>query len=216
MSAKIIIHIGYPRTGSQFLHHMVFNKLENTVFKNRLTIDSEIVDDKVNIFGERILSGRPYMLSPAKERIPRLKNVSKMFPDAKIILITRNKDTWLKSLHGQYIRNGGIKSFKDFCLVFDDEYFNNIKFVRLLNNLFPFVHVNTYEKFRENPRGYIKDICNFIGVKTPSYNNKIVNPRPNQFQMKGRLLLNKYFKSEVNLDGILPHFLYDLLFKHFY
>ena len=135
---EILIHIGYPKTGSSWLQKYIFNsesmKIKNIsrglilkeIFsphdldfniKNTATkFNNEIQNIKDNgyvpVISHELLSGHPKSGGYNSFQIAlRLKSI---FPNAKILIVIRNQIDMIYSSYVQYIKVGGTCSISRF------------------------------------------------------------------------------------------------------
>jgi len=195
---KIIVHVGYPKTGSTFLQKDVFPKIKNVNF---LTNDLNNFDfknvkkDKLNILSREGLFGLPHE-SDLKTGYQRINEIKKNFPDAHIILIIREKKPWIKSLYKQYITGGGKYNFKKWFLNnFDLGFLDYEKNIKYLEKNFKQVLVLKFENLKKDPDKFVKDICDFIGVEVPKYENKIRGKSPSKTTLTLIRFVNHFFKA---------------------
>ena len=154
---QTVIHVGYPKTGTSFLQLEVFPKLQN---------------DKLCIISDESLIGRVFKKDTSDMGSIALM-LKKLYPDAKIIIGTRGHKTMLKSLHCQYVKEGGYFNYDDFVkLVINMERFDYKHYIKFLKKLFGEDNVWLYhfEDFQHDVDKVINDICEFIGCTVPSYN----------------------------------------------
>ena len=113
---EIIFHIGLHKTGTTFLQRYVFPKLKNV---NLFCTDGrpfngieDLEKDKINLISIENLSGSPFS-SNEFTRYTIMEELAKLYPNAKIIVTFRNKNSWLKSLYSQYIKTGGTYTYPE-------------------------------------------------------------------------------------------------------
>jgi len=207
---RVVIHTGLPRCGSTFLQKQIFPKLENvSVFgANTIPFDfkTKLSDRNLNMISDESLSGVSATLRPYDTGCNIAKSLQKLYPNAKIIVVFRNKQKWIKSLYAQYIKLGGIEPYEKWHHCFENSN-SNLDFDEYktcLKDLFSNVLCCEFEKLKQDSKGFVNEICDFIGVKTPKYENKAYNIRLNESSMNRWRQLNKLFMSYSNPPGILP------------
>ena len=110
---KIVIHVGLHKTGTSFLQAEIFPKIKNVNYIGMLRYGSKIYEDKLNIISDEELSVNPHLppchgnYFDSGQRNVIAERLQSIFPNAKIILGIRNKDTWLRSVYSQYVKGGG-------------------------------------------------------------------------------------------------------------
>lgn len=178
---NIIIHLGLHKTATTFLQKEIFPKLEGVKFfdlsnteKNVSVLTIELDKNKINLISNEELSGRPYKMS-AKQRDILLKNLKKVYPNAKIIIGLREKDEWIESLYKQYIKMKPTGTRSYFMEHFDKAYLDHESYVDLIKSLFDDVYIYHYEKLKSKPNEFVDGICKFIGVETPKWENVVHN-----------------------------------------
>ena len=136
-SLQHLIHIGFPKSGSTFLKEwfmkhpaiclktrdsiLGYDNLQNFLdeFKNHkissydylVSSSEEIVLSSPNAGNLRPSFGLPnYNFSEKSNPEPTCNILKKLFPNSKILIITRGYRGAYKSFYKQYIKIGGIKS----------------------------------------------------------------------------------------------------------
>ena len=171
---KIYFHIGLHKTGTSFLQRKVFPNIKELEYYRIFNIGQPI-NCKTLVSYER-LSGNP-ISSPIDNRIEILESIKKNYPNAGIIVITRSID-WLKSLYSTYINGGGILLYNEwYSKIFNEEYLNQSEYIDEIKKRFDNVYSNSYENFKKDNKKIIDDICKFMDVEVPEYDNDIVNKR---------------------------------------
>ena len=138
--SQIIIHIGYPKTGTSFLQKKYFKLLSERGLLNfvtdgsnlmeecseienrneltfdaasvRIAFDPFLVDDKVNIISRESFTGSDFYKYVNTATIGR--KLKRIFPEAKVLITLRNQADIATSLYSQYVHEGGILSFDKF------------------------------------------------------------------------------------------------------
>jgi hypothetical protein len=187
----IIFHLGLHRTGTTFLQNEIFPKIEGLSYNVYRPDSPEYFLDKnkINLISREGLSGRPFasINLNALERDLFAYGISKKYPNSRIILGIRKKDDWLKSLYHYYVKGGGYMSYESWFNNFDKSYLDFERYIDLLNDLFDEVYVYNFEELRNNKKKCIQDLCDFIGLDPPSFEDKAHNKSWN----KGKLWLGK-------------------------
>ena len=140
MSKRLLIHIGYPKTGTTFLQSEYFPFLESEEFKINYIpsrfiqsglelimngipfIDSKAIilnliekymeEDSLNIISHESLIGAIFYKSLNSKLIA--KRLKEIFPHAHILISIRNQVDICRSLYIQYIHEGGHRKYTDF------------------------------------------------------------------------------------------------------
>lgn len=210
---QFIIHVGLPKCASTFLQREIFPKLEEIEIyganNQMLHIWSQFRDDKINLLTDENFLGCPIKIknlnADKKVLIDRLNN---LFPDAKIIIIIRNKDKWLWSLYKEYIKTGGIEEYNDFCMNWlIPNYTNFEETISILKKRFKEVLVLQYTDLKRNSNKFVKDICDFIGTEVPDYDKLLYNKSIRDNEINKYIFFNRIFKTKYNNKGILPMYM---------
>lgn len=215
---KVVFHVGLHRTGTTFLQRKVFPKIKEIELfgqgNKRWNPEAKLSDKKINLISDENLSfgGASFRehakYSPKRKRTEKAELIKKLYPNAKIIITVRNKDEWIKSMYGEYIKKGGSKTF--------DYWYKNVlkketlefeEYISLLKQLFEEVLVCHFEDFKNNHEFFIKEICDFIGVGIPSYDTNPVGVRLTDRKIKLLRVYNKIFKTRYSHEGVIPEWL---------
>ena len=193
MKGEVFIHVGLPKTGTTFLRTQIFPKIENIVYAKTPIGFYDVDRDVKYLLSNESLSGVPFKrFNPYScNRYLIMDYLNKIYPDAKIILCLRNKETIKKSLYSQYIEQGGLKGFDDFIKYeLRDDWMDFDKYVRYIKKYFDCCIYH----FEDLESG-IEQICNFMDVDVPEYENKICNKGWNGNQKRLGILCNRFWKS---------------------
>lgn len=179
--SQIFIHIGLHRTGTTFLQKHVFPKIEGIAYYGRynpyhvqnyvLAVDVK-ANDKILISDEG-LTTYPYFNYPETTVFIVTERLKKLFPHAKIIVVFRDKKEWKKSLYDVYVRmaKGNLSRSEWEQKIFNSKNFEFGEFKQFLKTIFDDVLVLWYKDFKKNPQVFVEQICNFMGVSTPNFDN---------------------------------------------
>lgn len=229
----IYIHIGMIRTGSTFLGTVVFPKWNDIKHSRGLMSGRDLVSLKKEqkyLISWANLSGRPWPFAEDLEfggwyqqQELFLGNFSKFFPDAKIMISFRRHDSYILSLYKQYLHLGGVLPFEK---VFDTEndegiikksdllFKCRVQLVEKFFNDVPFVFLQ--EELRSNLPALLMDMEKFFMAKAPNVHDLDLrrkraldiagkeNRGVGRYQSKVLLKLNKFRKSQLNPNGLLP------------
>jgi len=174
MRAKTILHIGMQRTGTTFLQHELFPKLKMRYISPEffkyghvgtlVEYYNYILKKDTLVSDENICCD---MWNKEDTRFERLEILNKLFPHAKIIFATRDKEALKKSWYKKSIGVGATWSYGEFLQQINLNLFEYESYVKEIENRFSDVYVYRFEDFKKNPEKIIEEICNFIGVETP-------------------------------------------------
>ncbi|MEF8847724.1 MAG: sulfotransferase domain-containing protein [Candidatus Thermoplasmatota archaeon] len=196
----IVIHVGLHRTGTTFLQREVFPKMKNINFlpniKNKsFMIYGKLSEDKTNVISDEHFSGHPFKPHRFEDRFTISRRLYNLYPNARIIVVFRNKKSWVRSLYNQYIKKVRKKNGLTFDEwseeVFDERSLCFEQYEKYLKKLFQNVLVLRYEELKDNPNCFVKKICKFIGTSVPAYNNIKINKGKNIETMNKIQILHK-------------------------
>jgi len=193
---ELYIHVGLPKTGTTFLQEEIFKKMKNIRYIRDLDITSYVLDDRKTIISHENLAGVSNP-SPASHRFIIADYLHKLFPDAKIIVGIRDKDSWLYSLYSQHIRNGGSLSFEEFLAKFDKRCLDFEEYISYLKSLFSEVYVYRFEDLIRNKAEFVKKLCDFIGEPVPRYKDKKRRVSLKSYQLKTIRFINKTITNDL-------------------
>jgi len=225
---EIILHVGMHKTGTTFFQWNVFHFLNVNylwhVFYRSWSKDlldpSKKIDikkirdnfskilrkDKINLITEENIY--TYQFSKEDDRFILLDRINQVFPEAKIIFGTRNKDENLISWYVEYVAVGGVLGFQGFL----DKHMNLEKldyepYVKKLIEYYRKENVFVYslEELKNNQDLVVKKMCKFMNVDVPKvYRAKPARVGYGQGILKVSLFLNRFFKTPLNKKGIIP------------
>jgi len=208
---QTIIHVGLHKTGTTWIQRELFDTQQKYQVVYEPVDYTMLHDGRPLLISYEGLSGCPYYWQYPKgvnvrEQIAR--NLHHMFPDARILLGTRNIDSWVKSLYSQAVKSGEVCLYDEFqhrLHTINKQFLDIDKYITVLCELFEEVHLYKFEMLQENPNEFVSDICRFLDIPIPSSldfkprNKKLT---PHQLQMYRQL--NRLCHSPVH-PGIIPH-----------
>jgi len=205
MNNQLFIHTGYPKTATTFLQHQIFERIPNVNYSHPFNDNFIIKKNQVNIISDESLTGLPYQGGKATDQYLIADKIKKIFPDANIIVTTRESDSWLHSLYSQYIRNGGTQSYEGwFENIFDKEYLNQKGYVKYMEKRFLQVLQIDFSDFYNNKQEVIRKLFDFLHVDAFDYKDIRYNTRLSDFQHRVIRFLNRFWYSSWNPNRILP------------
>ena len=205
----------YPFLDVNYLWHFFYK----SPFKDILTLKKEVdyekvrqklskilSKDKVNIISEENIY--TYQFTKEDDRFKRLDRIKKVFPKARIIFGSRKAEDSLISWYVEYVAVGGVLDYQGFL----DKYMNLDKldyesYIKKLHEFYGKKNVFIYSisELRKDQDQVIKNICNFIGIKPPeNYRRKPARIGYGFGLLKLSLFLNRFFKTRVNKNGLIP------------
>ena len=247
---QLYIHVGAHKTATTFLQWDYFPFLEEldygyssspneayeiiarTIQAHDLTFDAECARARLLNFmngsaKEKILVSREglfgdlyhsYFDNPGiAERIARL------YPEARIIIVVRRQDTWLRSAYSQSLKGGNFNSLERFLNFRVGEFHDGDHQVPTLNftvrdlNWHAFARnyarlfgrdnilVLAYEAFLEDQAAFLRKLESFMGISEFHPPRNIVrNPKLSAVSEQLILILNRLFKTHLNPGGFIP------------
>jgi hypothetical protein len=176
---NVVIHVGLHRTATTFLQNEIFPKLQGVNYKvYHDQADYNIIKDKINLISCESLSGSPTTWIKYNFTIRDIlaKGLKAEFPDAKIIVGFRDKEKWAKSIYSHAVKQGRVySSYESWYKKFDKKHLDFKGYLQLLNSLFENVYVYHLEDLQKDPDSFVRNMCAFIGVDAPSFENKKSN-----------------------------------------
>jgi hypothetical protein len=201
--SHILLHIGYARAGSTYLqswfteHPDIYyqplniaggfihpNHLANFAEKtNKIPLhyvmSSEFItawSGNVEYYGIEFNSEFDYL----EYQSNMCQMLGKIFPNAKVLIVTRGYTTLFRSNYYKYISIGGTLTFKDIYskLDFFISSYDYTKVINLYQTYFGKDNVLyiPFEKLQDNPKDFLKLVEDFIEIKTQyNYNSSKLN-----------------------------------------
>jgi hypothetical protein len=213
---QVVIHLGLPKTGTTFLQKAIFSNFPDINYIERnFNLKTKIQTNKLNLISEEGLSGSYYRtINNEDNRFDIANKLKLLFPNAKILLGIREQNKWIRSMYSQAVREGCPHSFNKWYELINKNFLDVDKYVKYLKNLFSDVYIFNFEELKNNREYTIKNICDFIGLDVPNYENKIYNVRLSNYQIKGKRIVNKFIhSSSYNPKGIVPETIFKKLFN---
>ena len=179
-AAKIFVHIGAYKTGTSFLQKNIFSIWPNITYVNDLWFSylALVEDKKKYIISNETLYGRPWArensLTWTEERQLIIKALSRLFPDAQIILSLRKHSGFILSLYKQYLHEGGTSKLEEFYDIENDRgiikredvfFTDTIDLLRLLFRREPFVF--TLEEITKDLKRLLKKLEGMFREEAP-------------------------------------------------
>lgn len=165
------------------------------------------------------LSGSPFAPNKTKKQRGILRDLRRVFPanefDVRIIIGIREQAELFSSLYVQYIHQGGVRSaegYLQYCeLNGAIRNFEFNRYLQLIERIFgkDSLYIMVYEHFKQNADHEMLKLLNFMGEdKIPAYNKSTGVRRSNKsygvLQLKIARRLNRYFKTGVYKEGVIP------------
>jgi len=215
---KIILHIGYPKTGTTWFQKMFYPNVSNYTyfnrkeFKEKLLLPEDIFfnyayektkNNNYIICEEKILGVNNKNLLN-KQKIERLY---KAFPNAEIVVFIRNQINIIESSYSQYIHSGGTMTPTELILFFFIS--NKIKRWNYYNYLKQYIdtfgknklNIFLYEDFKTNYNEFIKDFISKFNLDIKqNILNKKVNKSYTSIMLKTARFTNKFSKTQIDFN----------------
>jgi len=194
----IFLHLGLVKTGSTFLQKEIFPKLDVNYYHKPDLLTENFIGHKILISKEewchtKYIANHPELLDFDFIALERL---SKIFPNAKIILGMR-KEGFEKSLYSRFLLEGSTLSFDEFKKRLNKRFLNQNRYVTECKKMFSDVFIYTLDDLKKNPQTVADRICNFMNVPKIIINgNRKYNTSLKPMQQKSlRMLNNLKFKK---------------------
>ena len=195
--ASTIVHIGYHKTASTWLQVCVFPYLSAVRYGDPML--RYLLADLATAPAESFFAApfeRVFRQSQGGAALPILlsdegvsgslwdgygagprnaERLASVLPNSRILVLVRRQDDMLRSIHGQYVNEGGTRSLGDFLSGqkiegsrLSLEHLEYDKLVRLYVDLFgrERVRVMPYEYLRAQPAKFLHEMRAFVGSAT--------------------------------------------------
>jgi len=190
---KVFIHVGLQKTGTTALQELVFKKLDVNYIRylDRSIYLDELWDDSPVLISNEDLSGTYDGLN----RYQIARNLHCLFPDAHIIVGIRNSASWLRSMYLESVRQGLSMSWKKYKEIYPADLLDFHKYIVFLHKLFPSVYTFNYKDLRDDYDRIVCEICQYMEVPVPAYENKVLNQSIKTWQVPGFKIMNKFCRT---------------------
>lgn len=224
----MLLHVGYPRTATSFLQREIFlnhrvgcdipfsdlhrcNNLVNQLITYPLNFESTetkkilfpLIQTIVNKHLIPVISNEHLCAAsgPRSQSAPIIADrLFELFPNAQILITTRNQSDTILSLYKSYCAGGGTEDIAHFMIAHNPRYFiaNHLFYHRLialyvkkfsLRN----VLILPYEKLILHPHEYIDTLLRFLSL--PTDKKKYINTQRQYRKSSGSITnrLQRYF-----------------------
>jgi len=230
----MIVHIGYPKTGTTYLQQQVFPYFEGITYYtykecgdifDRVIHDTEIeydiLDDEYKFYPKNnelysleSLSGKLFTGENAKRTARRLKGLG----FKKIIITTRNRIDWLESIYRHYIMSGGTKSYYEFQLdrnLFRRYYLQTHILIQYYKDLFGWQNVLELDI---NFHDYKSILEKFVGAKLVNENMQPVqaNKSPHYYALVLLRFINNFTNNHYHTSPLIPRWFTTWKFRYLF
>ncbi len=212
--SKFLIHVGYPKAASSFLGEwfhanpsFLFNDFKLLGFNSTKEFCSFALseNDHVKYFVIRdMIFSAPlvedvfncHTLNDYQEKI--CKKLLELFPESKILIVTRGYEAAIKAIYSEYLKQGGLLSFKDFIKKQNKTQwhpFNYSFLIELYQNQFGIDNVLAlpYELLKLSPEDFLYSIEKFLNIPSFKFATEVINKSLTPQKMTLLRLFNKIF-----------------------
>jgi hypothetical protein len=170
---EIFIHVGIPKTGTSWLQQNLFPKLNVHLIRKRKDFINIPNNGKILISTEALSGSYRF---PVDFRNYLAYGMKTVYPNAKIIVGLREKNSWSKSMYNQCVKRGVFdESFEEWKNNLDPRILDFDGYIKKLNELFDDVFVYWFEDFKKDKRKVVEDLCHFLDVEVPVYDDPKIN-----------------------------------------
>ena len=207
----LYLHVGLHKTGTTYFQADVFPYWRGLRYLRSLSVEGflKVPQEEICLASREGLSGG--VLAHQAEKLLFLKRLSRMFPDAQIIISFRQHSSYINAIYSQYLRYGGTLPFQEFfdldhdngLIKRDDVHFKS--YVDGIRNYWgrpPFVFLLT--EIKENKSQLMTDLGSFFGRPPPAPETLPSRPRNLSLGAKQAETLrriNRFFGIQLHRDG---------------
>lgn len=216
MAQKIFFHVGLSKTGSTFLQHQVFPKIQGLEYlptrkyRHALSLIPQMQ-------AEKILVSREFDQQFEQEII----KFSKQYPHAYPIIVLREHSSWAVSNYKRFVKNGHSISLSEFIDIEEDKGLFKLKdfdyqrYLDLLNQHFDSpTMVLFYEDLRSQPQVFVQKILDFtetdLDFQKVNWKPKHVSYDKNALKLVRKLSRKIQFQKKLEVHVEPKGFLYNL------
>ena len=164
---EIYFHVGLGRTATTFMQQSVFPKFKNIYYinKHQYRNADQIIETTQQ---DKYLISHEF----SKKLINEMKQFSKKYPDAKIIIVLRRHDKWIASHFKRSLKNGFPSGFKGYFDLDEDngfwkkehlDYYSKLKCIDECFHHKPLVLF--HQDLKDDPGKFLQQILDYTGVK---------------------------------------------------
>ncbi len=163
----VFYHAGLGKVASTYLQKRVFPALDGICYihRNRFRTHPRVIARRAH---SRYLLSREC----GKYLDRRLKEISSIYPDARVLIFFRRHDEWIASHYRRYVKNGGYRPLDAYLDIVGDHgiwkrdqlyYMDMIDRIEGYFGRAPFVL--TYDRMRRDPADFNRRLCEHLGAR---------------------------------------------------
>lgn len=202
--SEILIHIGFPKTGSTLLQsffdehpamHHNRNRFKNYVDTGKIT--EEVIEElekgeTVDVLSEELLSIWSGDITNVKFHTYNMdydidvhqrktaEDLYRLFPNAKVLIVTRGFQSLFASLYSQYLLTGGTKNSEKFRKESESQIlklYNYNRVIELYEKVFSKEQliVLPFEALSADSESFLVQLENELGVENVSFKSGIIH-----------------------------------------
>lgn len=207
----LYLHIGMHKTGTTYMQRCVFPRFEGVQY-----IHSPILDKFVNLSSRKQYLGSNERLAGTLWASPSdvdhsIEGLSKLFPDARILMSFRPHHEYIISSYKQFLHEGGTKTFREYFDVVGNRgylrkeqlyYRDRIQAVERYFGRAPFVF--TLSEIKSNLDGLLRDLGTYMNARPPKAVDVSKTPRNRgvgYYQASILRRMNRYNRTNLNPAG---------------
>lgn len=175
----VVFHLGLSKTGTTFFQKNVFPYLDGVEFFDNgcFNLCSNLSKDKVNLVSDETFSN-DYLWFNNASRFEVAERLFRLFPQARILLFTRELGSFKQSMYKEYVIWGGSLGFdkwESWCKLSNPSIFDFDKYIKYLRFLFDDVLVIDFKDLQQDSEEVVGRVCGFIGVDVPVFDKHHLN-----------------------------------------
>jgi len=228
--SKFLIHVGYPKAASSFIGKW-FHQNPAFQFKDFRLLGFDSTADFCNysmcnnpktkyfVIRDMIFSAPLAKnvhscknLNDYQEKI--CKNLHSLFPDSKILIVTRGYESAIKAIYSEYLKQGGRLSFKNFIESENKTEWYPINYsflIALYKNYFGHENVLAipFELLKKDSKAFLNEIEIFLQIDPFEFKPDVVNRSLKNQNMTLLRILNNTLYFFLYISGPLHKMFYN-------
>lgn len=207
---KVLLHIGYPKTGSTFLkewfdkHPQIHHRNTGIVgFQQTTEINQHIWEFPDLPFDYYVMSSealtvwwgpiemgekiRLYDIGLHQNRVCEF--LYNLFPGAKVMIVLRGYESMIRSLYSSYVRAGGALNFNEFLKQYNDEvlmqFLNYDRTLQVYEERFGVDNILAlpYELLQDSPQKFLSEVNGWLNIENFETNTDKRNESLNPIEL---------------------------------